>query len=81
LLVSDVRAQLEVGERVLPLCPSRDKLLADCRALQAAAERKAGIGVVDWRASSSSTSSAAAAALLHRNHTPVGLYKLKSVDP
>ena len=60
LLVSDVRAQLELGERVLPLCPSRDKLLVDCRALRSAAERKASIGVVDWRRASSSGGGASA---------------------
>ena len=47
--MSDVRAHLELGERVLPTSPSRTKLLADCLALRVAAERQAGVAVVDWR--------------------------------
>ena len=49
LLRADARAHAELGERVLPECPQKRDVLATCRGILDAAERRAGIALVDWR--------------------------------
>ena len=67
LLRADARAHAELGERVLPECPQKRDVLATCRGILDAAERRAGIALVDWRGDRGARADAPAPA---RDDTP-----------